>query len=223
MATKQFRDAKPSSLDLFSLPPTQTAIEKMYCQEVRPFSQLSGNSPIEFIISGQNKMKYVDLKQSKLYIKMKTVRGNGSKLGGVEFVGPTNLLAGSLFSQVDVTLQVKSVTATTNHYLYKCMFETLLSYGFEAKTSQLTSQLFRKDTPGALGDNGVQKQNNVLYAMSIYFQYSKTVDLAGPLYADFFNMNRYILNQVAIWLRLYRSKGDFCLMITKTLLIFRSL
>lgn len=50
MAAEQFQDAQPSSLDLFSLPPTQTAIEKIYYQEVRPISQISGNSPIEFII-----------------------------------------------------------------------------------------------------------------------------------------------------------------------------
>lgn len=37
------------------------------------------------------------------------------------------------------------------------------------------------------------------------------MDLEGPLYADVFNMNRYILNQVAISGRLYRSKGEFCL------------
>lgn len=71
-------------------------------------------------------------------------------------MGPVNLLAGSLFSQVDVALQGKSVTSTTNHYPYKCMFETLLSYGSETKTSQLTSQLFIKDTPGALDDNDVK-------------------------------------------------------------------
>lgn len=222
MATKQFRDAQPSSLDLFSLPPTQTAIEKMYYQEVRPISQLSGNSPIEFTISGQNGMEYVDLKQSKLYVKVKIVHGNGSKLSGIEFVGPTNLLAGSLFSQVDVTLQGKSVTSTTNHYPYKCMFETLLSYGSEAKTSQLTSQLYIKDTPGALDDNDVKNgQNNGLYARSTYFQDSKTVDLEGPLYADLFNMNRYILNQVAIGVRLYRSKGDFCLMTNEDAPVFQ--
>lgn len=67
-----------------------------------------------------------------------------------------NLLAGSLFSQVDVTLQGKSVTSTTNHNSYKCMFETLLSYGSEANISQLTSQLFIKDTPDTLDDNDVK-------------------------------------------------------------------
>lgn len=95
------------------------------------------------------------------------------------------------------------------------MFETFLSFGSEAKTSQLTSQLFIKDTPGALDDNDVKNgQNNGLYARSIYFQESKTVDLEGHLFSDVFKMNRYIVNQVSIGVRLYRSKGEFCL-ITK--------
>lgn len=96
----------------------------MYYQEVRPISQISGNSPIEFIISGQNGMEYVDLKQNKLYVKVKIAHGNGSNSSSVEYVDPTNLLAGSMFSQVDVPLQGRSVTSTTNHYPYKCMFET---------------------------------------------------------------------------------------------------
>lgn len=215
MAAEQFQDAQPSSLDLFSLPPTQTAIEKIYYQEVRPISQISGNSPIEFIILGQNGMEYVDLSQCKLYIKARIVHSNGSHLSPIEYVGPVNLLTGSLFSQVDVTLQGKSVTSTTNHYPYKCIFETLLSYESEAKTPQLTSQLFIKDTHGTLDDNDVKNgQNNGLYARSIYFQESKTVELEGPFFSDVFKMNRYILNQVSIGVRLYRPKGEFCL-ITK--------
>lgn len=215
MAAEQFQDAQPSSLDLFSLPPTQTAIEKIYYQEVRPISQISGNSPIEFIILGQNGMEYVDLSQCKLYIKARIVHSNGSHLSPIEYVGPVKLLTGSLFSQVDVTLQGKSVTSTTNHYPYKCIFETLLSYESEAKTPQLTSQLFIKDTHGTLDDNDVKNgQNNGLYARSIYFQESKTVELEGPFFSDVFKMNRYILNQVTIGVRLYRPKGEFCL-ITK--------
>lgn len=93
--------------------------------------------------------------------------------------------------------------------------ETLLSYESEAKTPQLTSQLFIKDTHGTLDDNDVKNgQNNGLYARSIYFQESKTVELEGPFFSDVFKMNRYILNQVSIGVRLYRPKGEFCL-ITK--------
>lgn len=47
-------------------------------------------------------------------------------------------------------MQGKLVTSTTSHYPYKTMIQTLLSYGSGAKTSQLTSQLWIKDTAGQL-------------------------------------------------------------------------
>ncbi|KAH3795133.1 hypothetical protein DPMN_148680 [Dreissena polymorpha] len=42
----------PESLQLFDLPPTQVAVDNVYYQEVRPSSQVSENTPIEFRISG---------------------------------------------------------------------------------------------------------------------------------------------------------------------------
>ncbi|KAK3106814.1 hypothetical protein FSP39_000416 [Pinctada imbricata] len=209
----QFQEAQPSGMMLFSLPPTQTAVERIFYQEVRPISQTSGNAPIEFVISGQNGMEYMDLKKSKLFVKVRITHADGSKLLDTEYVGPINLLLQSMFSQVDVTLQGKTVTSTTNHYLYKCMIETLLSFGLDAKESQLTSQLFQKDSNGHFDDSDVNSgQNMGLYMRSKHFEANKSVDLEGPLMADLFSMDRFILNQVAVGIRLYRSKGEFCLM-----------
>ena len=209
----QFHEAQPSGLMLFSLPPTQTAIEKIYFQEVRPISQISGHAPIEFLVSGQNGMEYVDLKRSKLYVKARIAHADGTKLLDTEYVGPCNLPMQCLFNEISITLQGKSVTSTISHYPYKCMMEILLSYGSDAKDSQLTSQLFIKDESGYLDDNDVHGgQNLALYERSKYFAESKSVDLEGPLMVDICKMDRYILNQVAIGLRLNRTKGDFCLM-----------
>ena len=58
-----------------------------------------------------------------------------------------NLFLHSLFSQVDISLNGTLITASTNTYPYRAM-ETLLSYGNDAKTSQLTSAMFYKDTAG---------------------------------------------------------------------------
>ena len=49
-----FDKAQPSNLSLFTLPPYQTAIENISYEDVRPISQISLSSPIDFIISGQN-------------------------------------------------------------------------------------------------------------------------------------------------------------------------
>ena len=212
LAPEHFQEAQPSGLMLFSLPPTQTAIEKIYFQEVRPISQITGNAPVEFVISGQDGMQYVDLKRSKLFVKVKITHADGSPLLDMEHVSVSNMILSSMFSEVNVTLQGKSITSTTSHYPYKCMIETLLSDGSESKESQLTSQLFLKDRSGHLDDSDVNTgQNTALYNRAKYFAQSKTVDLEGPVKADVFNMDRYILNQVAIGVRFYRSKGEFCL------------
>ncbi|KAK3109146.1 hypothetical protein FSP39_023936 [Pinctada imbricata] len=213
LAPEHFQEAQPSGLMLFSLPPTQTAIERKYYQEVRPISHVSGNAPIEFLVSGQNGMEYVDLKKSKLYMKTKIVHANGSNLLDTEYVSTINFIMQTMFSELDVTLQGKSITSTTSHHPYRCMIETLLSYSDEAKKSQLTSQLFYKDESGHLDDNDVLNgQNLALYERHKFFAQGKSVDMEGCLLSDIFAMDRFILNQVAIGVRLYRSKDSFCLM-----------
>lgn len=68
LSTNGFREAMPSQLSLFDIPPTQTAVENIYFQDVRPVSQIAGNSPIEFLLSAQNGMDYIDLKRGRLYL-----------------------------------------------------------------------------------------------------------------------------------------------------------
>ncbi|KAJ8307849.1 hypothetical protein KUTeg_014632 [Tegillarca granosa] len=218
LTTEQFQEAQPSSLNLFTLPPTQTAIEKVYFQEVRPISQLTGNNtPIEFIISGQNGMEYIDMKRSKIYVKAKIQHSDGSKYLSTEFVGPSNLLLHSMFSQCDVTLQGKSITSTTSHYPYKAMIQTLLKYGNQAKMSQLTSQLWLKDTSGHMDDNDVENgSNTALYERAQFFNGGKSVDMEGPILHDLFSLDRYLLNQVAVSVKFYRSKPEFYLMTSET-------
>lgn len=43
LSVDNFQEAQPSALSLFSLPPYQSAVERMYFQEVRSNSQLTGN------------------------------------------------------------------------------------------------------------------------------------------------------------------------------------
>ena len=63
---ENFREAQPNALSLFSLPPYQSAVQRMYFQEVRSNSQLTGNI-IDMEITGKHGMEYVDLKRSILY------------------------------------------------------------------------------------------------------------------------------------------------------------
>jgi len=87
MATENrefFREAQPSELAVFDLPPTQTAIENTYYQDVLPISQITSDSPVEFVISGQNGLELLDLQNCLIYVKAKITKGDGTSIAGDE-------------------------------------------------------------------------------------------------------------------------------------------
>jgi len=149
-----------------------------------------------------------------LYVKAKITRADGTDLGVDSPIGPSNLFLHSLFSQVDVSLNGTLITASTNTYPYRAMMETLLSYGEDAKRTQLTSGLFYKDRAGRmdsvdLADNAA---NDGLLKRRALGLESRTFDMMGRLHADIFFQDRYTINEVGVKIKLTRSRDDFCLM-----------
>jgi hypothetical protein len=204
-----FSEGIPEKLALFDLPPTQVAVNDIYYQEIRPLSQVADDTPIEFQISGQNSMDYLDLKGTQIYVKLKVTNPNGTGITSKK-VGPVNLFLQALFSTTEVTLQNKAVI-TCSYNPYNAMIQTLLYYGSEASSSQLLSQLFIKDNNTHPEDADAGGGNSGLYARSKYIEGSKTLDLQGPVYHSLFTTKRYLLNQVDVKLKLYRSSSAFCL------------
>ena len=208
-----FIEAQPSELALFNLVPTQTAVEKIYYQQVLPISQISDSSPIQFTVTGQNGMEFIDTRNSFMSIKAKIVHTDGSNLLPTEYAGPVNLLSHALFEQVDATVQGKFITSATGHYPYKAMIQTLLKYGYDSKTSALTSSMYYKDKPGHLDDDdGKTGHNDAFLKRTELFKGSKLVHMIAPICHDIFQIDRYLINQVALNLKFYRAKPEFYLM-----------
>ncbi|XP_041361916.1 uncharacterized protein F54H12.2-like [Gigantopelta aegis] len=98
------KEASASELDLFEPPSTFTAVQKIYYVDTRPTSQITtDSSPVKFNISGQG-IDYIDLKRSKLHVKAKIVKADGTSLDKNEHVAPVNNWLHSLWSQIDVVL-----------------------------------------------------------------------------------------------------------------------
>jgi len=117
--------------------------------EYHPLTTVTNGSPIEFDISASGE-DYIDFANTLLYVKTKITAANGTDLADDAAVGPVNLFLHSLFSQVDISLNGTLITASTITCPYRAMMETLLSYGEDAKRSQLTSSLIYKDQAGRM-------------------------------------------------------------------------
>lgn len=203
-----------SELDLFLVPPTQTAIEKGQWIEYYPISNVRDGGPIEFSVSG-NGEEYMDLSSTQLYVKVKVLKDD-KELPENEAVGPINLFLQSLFSQIDVSLNDRMVSSSSNTYPYRAYIETLLNYGSDYKKSFLTSECFYKDTPGHFDENDPFKLNQGLIKRAKLVETSKTLDMIGNLHCDVFYQNKLLLNLVDLKIKLIRSKPEFCLLSSNT-------
>ena len=99
-----------------------------------------------------------------LFVNVQIVNSNGKSLDPTDIVAPTNLFLHSLFSKVEVKLNGKQVCSMNNRiYPYRAMLETLLSYGSDAKSSHLESELYYKDTAGGNGRYEGRQQECWIY------------------------------------------------------------
>ena len=202
-------ECSKSELDLFSLPPTQTGIEKSQWVEHRPLTTLTDDGPIEFHISGSGE-EYVDLSETYLMVTATIKQTDGTNLQATETeIGPVNYWLHSLFSQIDLSLNERLVTSSTNTYPYRAYLETLLSYGPAAKSSHLTSALWYKDTHSFMED---AEHNDGLKLRRKWITGSNLVTMIGKPHLDLFFQDRLMLNGLDMRMRLVRSKDTFSVM-----------
>ena len=203
-----------SELDLFSLPPTQTAVDGSQWVEHNPVSTITSSSPIEFIVSGSGE-DYMDLNNTLLEVKACIKTTNNSPVDADVAVAPINNALHSLFSQIDVSLNDVNVSSATTTYPYRAYIETHLNYGTDAKKSRLQAAMYFIDDnltvsnpipdSSSARNMGLTRRHGICTA-------KPTFDMIGPLHVDVFNQSKYMLNGVTMKVRMTRSKDSFVLM-----------
>jgi hypothetical protein len=203
-------ECSKSELDLFSVPPVNTSMERGGYVTYLPVSSITENGPLEFNVNASTD-EYIDLGRTYLYIKAKVTKNDGSNLEATARVVPVNLFLHALFSQVDVHLRDTLVSPSVNTYAYKSYLETLLSYGTDAKDTQLSAELWSADN-GNMNENNPyadQFTNSGMRNRSHFIAESKAVELMGRIHSDIFQQDRYLLNGVDMHLKLIRSSSAF--------------
>jgi hypothetical protein len=203
-----------SELDLFSLPLVQCQLESGSFVEYNPISSLTDSTPIEFHVSGSGQ-DYIDLSNTQIYIKAQIVQPDGTDIDNAHHVGPVNNLLHSLFSEVDLKLNDTLVSSTNNTYAYRAYLENLLSFGPAAKHSQLTSEMFYKDSSAGIDESNPHVVNGLnagFRKRHSFFEDSAVANMLGNLHLDAMYQSKLIPSDVNLKIRLVRNKDAFCLM-----------
>lgn len=206
------------STALFASTPTNTAVQSQEELIFRPVSQLAAaTSCLEFNVPPSS--KYLDLTKTRLYVQVKITRQDGSPLQADDQVGLVNLSLQSLFGQTDVSLnQIPINKIPSPLQAYKSYIDVLLGNGEEPKETWLQGMLWYADYPGFMdsvkpvGNDADSGLNVGLVARHAFTKGSRICEMEGPLYVDFFQQSRYLLNNIALGVRLWQAPDAFRLM-----------
>ena len=169
-------------------------------------------SVIEFRVHSHD--KYIELDRTELEVKFRIKKADGTNLGVDEKVGIINYPGATLFKDIEVKLNEKTITYSGSNYAERAIMETLLSFGKDASKSWLQSGLFYKDTPGKMdvADPTDAAPNEGLKKRVGFTAESKLVVTRSKLHLDIFNQSKPLINNVRMVLKLTRNKDAYVLM-----------
>jgi hypothetical protein len=136
------------SLELFKLPPTDVGVIQSHIEDVYPEHSPKGqNTPLDFFIRPSS-THYIDLHKSQLYLRCKVVTSAGASVATTSKTIPANFPFGSLFSNLDISVNNVNITSSSNNYPYAAYINRVLSNGTDAKVTKYSTELLLKENKG---------------------------------------------------------------------------
>ena len=135
-------------------------------------------------------------------------------MDNTDFTAVTNNFLHSLFSQCSIGLNGETITRATEVYNYRSYFETLLTYGSDAATTQLTNAFFYLDDGDLLPCDltAADAKNKDFITRWNRLKQSKEVQLCGRIHSDICNVTLYLIPGVRMQIKLTKAKQSFYLM-----------
>jgi len=196
--------------------PYQVAIKREYYRVCYPIATIQAGAPVDFsVLNGSG--SFIDLQRSKIETTFKITKANGTDLvtGDSKLVGVVNNIGHSMWTNIEVQVNGKTVTENTNLYPVKALFCHLLNHSPDSlATKGVTTCGYKRDTEPEVNDLKLDANSpNVGFReRSIPFAESKMVTMNIRPYVDIFNTNQYFPDNTTLNIRLYPSSNKFCLM-----------
>lgn len=204
-----------TELDLWIDKVVQSAQEKSTTQQYNAIANFDTADTLEFDIPGVG-YAYPDMAQVYLYTKQKIVNGDGSDITAADQSDATLVNYGfhAMWSQIDLCINGTITSQSSMTYPYRAYIEAKLNYGRDAKETHLQQRLWYEDTPGHF-DSLDGAENHGLASRRAITANSKVFEMKGPLHLDMSNVDRLLLNNCNIRLKLTRNRDAFTLMSTR--------
>ena len=183
------------------------------CQKLT-FRPTNMSSPYEFNIVHKAANSYLIPQHTRLYVKLKVVRENGTNIVADDNVSVVNMLATSLWKTIEVEIGGKPISQLQNEYAhYKAYFETALTYGQDARSSHLATYGFAMDSADQFDNCAmIQNTNNGFTQRKELIAGSRWCEFKTPLHCDFLQSERSFPSGMDFRLKLTKENDNFLLL-----------
>lgn len=204
-----FDDAKiftNKRVSLFSRPETDVSYSRVDFREYRPSGAIVKDAPLSFMI-GPTVTEYIDLRSIRLRLSIAIKKADGSAVTAADSVSLSNNVLNTVFRQVDVKLQQRTITTSvgTNH-AYKALLD-MLTAPRDGVSEEGAG--FVLDRPGHM--NSMDTNTGVLERME-RTKNGQAMIVEGPLNVDILQQDRLLMDGVPLEIVLYPSSDTFALM-----------
>ncbi|XP_053214125.1 uncharacterized protein LOC128397421 [Panonychus citri] len=181
--------ATKSELELFHVPPTQTAIESYYEVEYRPSATLDNAKNIDISIPASD--DFTDLSETMIYVKLSLKTTTDTDVD-ITKVNICDGFAAALFEQIDFYLGSVNIGQSNNLYPYQAYIEDLL-FGVPSKIDVSSGW-----------DLTENRKDRIKKPFDLYFR----------LHIPMCSQDNLLLNGVPMLVKLNRANIDFGLLKT---------
>src|SRR6266851_7010011 len=198
-------------MDFFISPLTTKQVEWASYTKHLPSAPIDNSDVIDFTIN-PIRDQYIDLSKTKLYIRRKYINAtNGDDLVAAEKFAPVNLPGHAMFKQCTVMFNDKHVSSGAQTFQHTCYTEILTSFKQSTKETNLRTAMWYEDTDGymdelTLTNNKGAKERNALISAS------KVIEMTIKLHSPVFNIDKYIMGNVKINIKLTKASPEFYIM-----------
>lgn len=207
-----------SELDIFQKQGTDMSVVSSHSTDYFPSSPLTDSlAPITFNVMGTNE-HYIDLSKTRLYMRMKVTKADGTALGATDFTVPANNICHSAFNQCTVWLNDQQITPTSMFYAYRAYLERLLCTSKEFNKTQAALAGYYKETDPANKDQTKEDSFKKRFDISAL---SAVFEVLGRIHADIFCSGTFLPPGVDMRIALTRAPDAFALVAAGTTTAFK--
>jgi hypothetical protein len=200
--------ALSSDLYPWRVPFTDGSFEDTRDVECRPKSDINSGGGIIFEISTSNE-EHIRLNGFWIDYMISIVQADGQPIPNDQPSALINMIGKTIFSSISVELNNKPIHVD-NASPYRNYFQTVFSYGVDAKNSHLKTGVYEKDTAGAMNTTGAA--NRGFEARRLLTANGAAYHIHTRLDGDVFNIRKLLPSKMNMRITLQRKSAPFCIM-----------